>query len=54
MFEFCVPPSKLFDVAVIFYSLGFVVGYAVGVIAAFIAIKRRKGQLNEKEEKITN
>ncbi|WP_456328954.1 hypothetical protein [Archaeoglobus sp.] len=47
MFELCVPPDKLLDVAIIFLFLGFVSGYATGVVAAYIALKK-KGRLNEK------
>lgn len=40
VFEVCVPPEKLFDVAAIFTIVGFVVGWLVGIVSAFITIKR--------------
>ena len=53
MFELCVPPSKLLDVAIIFLFLGFVSGYATGVVAAYIALKR-KWQLDEKKKEVSD
>ena len=38
--EVCVPPERLFDVAAIFTVIGFGVGWLVGIISGFIAVRR--------------
>ena len=45
MIYVCVPPEKLFDVGVIFLCIGFGVGWLVGVVSGFIAIKRNPALL---------
>jgi|Deesub1362A_J573_1020465.scaffolds.fasta_scaffold01433_10 hypothetical protein len=36
----CVPAEKLYDVAAVFTIVGFGVGWFVGVISGFVAVRR--------------